>query len=83
MVELELGFRFFDSQSSALSMASDVFDVWPGSLEGELVKSSRGHENYGVALCFKSAYDRTWARKNRSGCNFQFEMMGPSFSEAP
>lgn len=37
---VELGFRFFDSLPSSLSMAPEVFDLQLISLDGEPVKSS-------------------------------------------
>lgn len=60
MVELELEFRHFDSQSSALSMVPEVLGTHTVLIDGQLEKPSHAHGHSGMALSFKATNERPW-----------------------
>lgn len=80
MVELELEFRLFDSQTSALSKIPELFDT-------RCFNRWRTRETKPCIMVLhylsKPLMRELGPRKNRSGCNLQFERVGVSFSEAP
>lgn len=61
MVELELEFRHFDSQSSGLSMVPEVFHTHTVLIDGELEKPSHAQGHSVMALSFTATNERTWA----------------------